>query len=176
MIVSRWCVVLLLVLLALPRPVRAQQPAACASMIPGNIQAGLFTQDVLALLQGSPTFRGQCERIASARDVRVELSLVRLPGIVRAETSIGRYKSGALKADVRIAPGPDYRALIAHEFEHIIEQIDGVNLREEAATGRAWLVERNVFETRRASETGDRVRRELQQSEVHAAVVAHELR
>jgi hypothetical protein len=176
MIASRWCVVLLLVLLVLPRAVRAQQPEACASAIPGNIQAGLFTQDVLALLQGSPTFRAQCERIASARNVRVDLSLVRLPGTARAETTIDRYKSGALRAHVQIAPGADYRALIAHEFEHIIEQIDGVNLREEAATGRAWLVDRNVFETRRASETGDRVRRELQQSEAHAAAVVHDLR
>jgi hypothetical protein len=176
MIVFRRCVVLLLVLLAVSRPVRAQQPEACASAIPANIQAGVFTQDFLALLQGSPTFRGQCERIASARYVRVELSLVRLPGIVRAMSTIQRYKSGALRADVRIAPGQDYRELIAHEFEHIIEQIDGVDLREEAASGRAWAVDRNVFETRRALETGVRVRREFQQSETHVAVAIHELR
>ena len=176
MIASRWCVVLLLVLLAASRSVRAQQPETCTSAIPANIQAGVFGQDFLALLQGSPTFRGQCEQIASARNVRVELSVVRLMGGVRAETAIDRYRGGALRADVRIAPGQDYRELIAHEFEHVIEQIDGVDLRQEAATGRAWLVDRNVFETRRALEAGLRVRREFQLSETHVAVVVHEPR
>jgi hypothetical protein len=129
-------------------------------MVPGNIHAGLLTRNVAALIQASSTFRAQCERIASARNLRVDVELVQTLGAVRGETTITRYEAGAVRAEVRIAFGQDYRELIAHEFEHIIEQLDGVNLRVEADRGRAWLVDGHVFETRRASEAGRRVRRE----------------
>jgi hypothetical protein len=129
-------------------------------MVPGNIHAGLLTRNVAALIQASSTFRAQCERIASARTLRVDVELVQTLGAVRGETTITRYEAGAVRAEVRIAFGQDYRELIAHEFEHIIEQLDGVNLREEADRGRAWLLDGHVFETRRASEAGRRVRRE----------------
>ncbi|HEX6465371.1 MAG TPA: hypothetical protein VFZ98_12990 [Vicinamibacterales bacterium] len=176
MIAFRWCVVLLLVLLATPRAVRAQASEVCTSTVPANIQPGIFAEYVLALLHASPTFRAQCERIAAVRYVRVELSLVLSLGGVRAETTIDRFQSGALRAAIRIAFGQDYRELIAHEFEHIIEQIDGVDLHTEAAGGGAWLVDRNVFETRRASEAGARVRRECELVATHAVVVIHEPR
>ena len=174
MIASRRSFALLLVLLAASRTVRAQESGVCMSAVPANIQPGIFTQGVLALLQGSPTFRAQCERIASARYVHVELTMVQSLGNVRAETTINRYESGALRADVRIAFGQDYRELIAHEFEHIIEQIDGVNLRMEAAAGHAWLLDQGFFETQRASEAGARVRRECDLLAAHAAVVIHQ--
>lgn len=160
MIASRRCVVLLLMVLAASRVARAQELDTCTSAIPANIQAGVLTQDILALLETSQTFRGQCERIAAAHAVHVELHVTQLLGAVRAETTIDRYTGGALRADVRIAFGHDYPELIAHELEHVIEQIDGVDLRGEMASGGAWLVDRDVFESRRACEAGVRVRRE----------------
>ncbi|HEX4565525.1 MAG TPA: hypothetical protein VH138_02795 [Vicinamibacterales bacterium] len=138
----------------------ACQVLVAMMMVPGNIHSGLLARNVAGLIQSSSTFRAQCARIAAARNLRVDVELVQTLGAVRAETVITRYTAGAIRAEVRIAFGQDYRELIAHEFEHIIEQLDGVNLRAEAYEGRAWLLDGHVFETRRASEAGRRVRRE----------------
>jgi hypothetical protein len=146
------------------------------SAIPTNIQAGLLAQDIETLIQASPTFRAQCERIAAARYLRVVVELVQIAGGPRAETTITRYQAGAVRADVRISFGQDYHELIAHEFEHVIEQLEGVDLRSEADHGRAWLVDAHVFETRRASEAGRRVRRESEILDSRASASAHALR
>jgi hypothetical protein len=155
----------------------AQQPSeVCVSSIPANIQAGLLAQDITGLIQASPTFRTQCARIAEAPYLRVDLELVQTLGGARGETTITRYQAGALHASVRISFGQDYRELIAHEFEHVIEQLDGVDLQAEADRGRAWLVDARVFETRRASDAGQRVRRECDRSGAHVVGAAHALR
>ena len=129
-------------------------------MVPGNIHAGLLARTLAALIQSSSTVRTQCERMATARNLHVDVQLVPTLGTVRGETVITRYKAGTIRARVRIAFGQDYRELLAHEFEHIIEQLDRVDLRAEADQGRAWLLDGHVFETRRASEAGRRVRYE----------------
>jgi hypothetical protein len=174
---SRRVVLMVMLLLGAARVVRAQSSDVCVSRIPANVQAGLLTQDIDALIQASPTFRAQCQRIAAARTLRVDLEVVQTLGAPRAETTIVRYEAGAVRACVRIAFGQDYRELIAHEFEHVIEQLDGVDLRSEAGHGRAWLLDAHVFETRRASDAGRRVRRECERSAAHAAAEAqHDLR
>jgi len=173
MIAQRWHIAVLLVLLACRLMVRAQQPEVCTSAIPANIRAGMLAREVITILHASPTFRAQCERIAAVPSVHVDMIVVQSRETPRTETSIARYAFGAIRADVRIAFGQDYREMIAHEFEHVIEQIDGVDLRAEAATRGAWLIDRNVFETRRASEAGKRVRRECEISESHAAAENH---
>jgi len=173
MIACRRCVVLLVLVLARSAPAFPQQSEICGSTIPPNVQAGALAGDMTGLLQASATFRQQCARIAAAPSARVNVTIVEPRATVRAETTIRRYSAGGLIADVRIAFGQDYRELIAHEFEHIIEQLDGVNLRAEAANGRAWLIDGNVFETRRASRVGIQVRRECEISEAHAVVAPH---
>ena len=155
---------------------QAQQRDVCVSAVPANIHAGLLTQEIVGLIQVSPTFRAQCERIAAAHHLRIDVELVHTIGVARADTVIRRYEAGALRAKVRIAFGRDYRELIAHEFEHVIEQLDGVDLQAETLRDGAWLVDAQVFETRRASEIGRRVRRECELSNGHAAVVVHDLR
>lgn len=157
------------------RRVEGRRPEV-RSAIPSNIQAGLLGEDIETLIQASPTFRAQCERIGTARYLRVVVELVQIAGGPRAETTITRYQAGAVRAEVRISFGQDYRELVAHEFEHVIEQLDGVDLRSEADHGRAWLVDAHVFETRRASEVGRRVRRESEILESRPGVSAHALR
>jgi hypothetical protein len=144
--------------------------------IPSNIQAGLLAEDIEALIHASPTFRAQCARIAAARALHVDVELVQTLGGPRAETTFTRYEAGAIRADVRISFGQDYRELLAHEFEHVIEQLEGVDLRAEAEHGRAWSADARAFETRRASDAGRRVRRESELSGAHAALVVHDLR
>lgn len=175
-VVSMVLVVQMVLWFGVPGVARAQQSQACVSAVPANVQAGILTREFIALLQASPTFRSQCERIAAAPYARVRIEVVDAQTIARADTAMTRYQAGALYAHVRIRFGQNYPELMAHEFEHIIEQLECVDLRAEVARGRAWAIESDVFETRRASEAGVRVRHESELSETHAIVAVHNLR
>src|SRR5262245_5912899 len=174
MSVSHLSAVLLLSTLAVPLVALAQQAVPgpqprCAAVLPGNVDGGLLTTDALALLRLSDTFRTQCERIAAETRVRVTLAITgTIPGGGRAQTTFRRYRSGLLFADVEVPFGENYRELLAHEFEHVIEQLDGVDLRREAAEGRAWEIAAGTFETRRAYLVGMRVLREAAPAHAHA--------
>jgi hypothetical protein len=56
----------------------------------------------------------------------------------------------------------NYVELLGHEFEHVLEQIDGVNLRADAARGHARILADGAYETRRATEAGLQVLREYE--------------
>ena len=56
----------------------------------------------------------------------------------------------------------NYVELLGHEFEHVLEHIDGVDLRADAARGRAQLLAGGAYETRRATEAGLQVLREYE--------------
>jgi hypothetical protein len=74
----------------------------------------------------------------------------------RAESVIRRYSSGLLLAVVLLPPGGDHVELIAHEFEHVIEQIEGINLAALARSGSMAARHRDdgSFETTRAQHAG----------------------
>jgi hypothetical protein len=85
---------------------------------------------------------------------------------VRAWTHIQRDRDGRLRATVRIGEPNRAAELIAHEFEHIVEQLDGIDLRSKAsleATGvrQCHCADVNAFETMRAVHVGRRVAREV---------------
>ena len=182
MFVSRVCAVLLLPILAVPCGALAQQVGQpqqqrYALAIPANVSAGLLESDALSLLRRSDTFRAQCERIAAEPRVRVTLAITRsIPAGGRAQTTFRRFRSGRLFAEVEILFGDNYRELLAHEFEHVIEQLDGVDLRREAAEGRAWEVAAGTFETRRAHRAGLQVLREVAPAHAHMAAAAQPTR
>jgi Tol biopolymer transport system component len=115
------------------------------------------------LRESSPTFRRQCARIAASKHLRVKVlpdDQPRRPSI--DARSAFTFEGGALtSADVYVDPSPDAAWLVAHEFEHILEQLDGVNLGEQADSEAVWRNGENSFETRRAIEAGQRVFREL---------------
>ena len=152
----RWSLVIPALLLVSVSPAQAQQ----SWQVPANVDAGPLEADVRALLQLSGTFRSQCERIAVDPRVRVRLSIADNLDGPRAETTFRRFPSGLLFADVAILFGGSYRELLGHEFEHVIEQLDGLDLHHEAAEGRAWEVGGGAFETRRAYRAGVQVLRE----------------
>ncbi len=179
MSVSRRCAALLLSVVAVPSVALGQQDQqqsrqqASETAIPWNVDAGLFASDVRTLLRLSDTFRLQCERIAADRRVRVRLAIATgIDGGGRAQTTFRRYRSGALFADVEVLFGENYRELLAHEFEHVLEQIDGIDLRREAADGRAWEVGAGAYETRRAFLAGVQVLREVETPEPRAGFIA----
>lgn len=136
-------------------------PPVCASSLPSNIDAGMLQPQVIQLLRASATFRQQCARIAAARVLRVTLHVSgKIDETARAMTVISHYDAGAIRAEVTLRFAEDYHELLAHEFEHVLEQVDGVVLGDEVASGRAWRTAGGAFETRRAFYAGVRARDE----------------
>jgi hypothetical protein len=70
-------------------------------------------------------------------------------------------------ADVVIAPGSESGEWIAHEFEHILELLDGRNLAQLARNlaSDVWYSDSDVIETDRAIRAGHIVRDEMRQSQ-----------
>jgi hypothetical protein len=134
---------------------------------PANvIVSPMFRPLVEAMLRDSPTFRRQCLRISGAPNLTVRLDIWGMPSRsdVRATTKLTRYDDGRISALIDIAVRHDVEELIAHEFEHIIEQLDGIDLATHARrrhTGVTSLKAADVFETTRAKRVGLKVVHEL---------------
>ena len=137
--------------------------------IPPNMQVSLvYRQLVVKMLSHSPTFRRQMLRIAAATHLTVSLQSA-YPSThqgLRATTEFSRDSKGNLSSNIEIVPLKDNVELIAHELEHVIEQLDGVDLAAKLrrpnsgvyATGDSG----NLFETTRAKRVGFQVAREVE--------------
>jgi len=155
---------------ALRAPAAAGPPSR---HLPGAIET---TDDVRRhlemMLQRSATFRQQCLRLDAPR-VRVQIR--RDPGLFdrpyRAITVIHR-SAAEIVASVVIAGFGDPTEWLAHELEHVLEQIDGLNIPRLAhSRHEAWPSTEGAFETTRAIRTGKIVRQEVRDShraEAHA--------
>jgi hypothetical protein len=84
---------------------------------------------------------------------------------MRATTDVVRDASGKLWADIAIVQLNNDGELIAHELEHIIEQLDDVDLAAKVSQPnsgvRATGDNGNLFETTRAMRVGLQVAREV---------------
>ena len=126
-----------------------------------------FRPVVESMLRDSPTFRRQCLRIAGERTLLIHLVFVPASSRsdVRAMTTIRREPDGRRIARITMAPRHDIVELLAHEFEHIVEQLDGVDLAAQATrsgTGvRAQTQPVVMFETVRATQMGRKVAGEM---------------
>jgi hypothetical protein len=108
----------------------------------------------------SATFRKQCGILAAANAVVVVRSATARE-TMRAFARITMYRGGVY-ADVRVRPGANALELIAHEIEHVVERIEGVNLLlESRLNGTRVLLRAGRFETLRAVEAGRRVAQEV---------------
>ena len=137
----------------------------CA-VLPANIQVSpLLAAAVELSLSQSETLRRQCGAIAGTDSVRVVIVPPRTPLIgCRARATIGRHAFGALRAIIELPmPALDVE-LLAHELEHVLEQIEGVDLSALARAGAPGVreVTEGVFETERARASGRRAAREVQ--------------
>jgi hypothetical protein len=148
--------------------VEADAAAVSASaVLPRNIQlSGTYQSIVQEMLRRSVTFRRQCSRIGLYQWLRVtvEPALRPIRQTVGATTTITREALGGLEADVRLTGQGELVELIAHEFEHILEQLDGVDLAAMASrsgTGVHAVPEVGHFETDRAHIAGRRVASEV---------------
>src|SRR6187397_814429 len=127
-----------------------------------NVPA-MFSRDVTHMYNRSATFRAQCDRLAQAQNIRVSIQLdVNIPLSCRAYTIITRTR-GMLCAEVHLPVSSAFAELIAHEFEHIIEQLEHVNLRKLSMVPGSGVrrVGFELFETDRAQLAGTIVSQEL---------------
>ncbi len=128
------------------------------SVLPENLEV---PRDMVPMFERlysqSATFHAQCDQIAEARNARVSVQLdVTIRSSCRAFTVFTR-KRGIVCADVHMPPsGIQFAELIGHEFEHILEQVEGLNLRALARTRGSGVreVEHELFETDRAQRAG----------------------
>jgi hypothetical protein len=147
----------------------ADAPRGETVKVPDNISAPPMIRELLeTMIAHSGSFRRQCVRIAAERALTIHIRHVpvRLPGGIRAVTRISRPSEGRIVAHVVLHPFDNYVEMIAHELEHIIEQIDAVDLAEKARRGHIGVRVNDgpVFETRRAWLTGRAVAEELRRT------------
>ena len=153
---------------------RASEPQHDCQPIPRNIEVARTLQPVFEqALEQSPTIQRQCQRIADAPHVRVTIRLQvgRLLAGARAEATIARYELGAVFAQIRLPVCVNPIEMLAHELEHVLEQMDGVSLTrlaEDRRNGVSRLAD-GVFETRRAEAAGRAAALEIEAFRARAA-------
>ncbi len=139
---------------AIPRQVAAP---------PNLVTSDEIRQLIETMLRQSPTFRRQCLRIGAEPRLTIQLNMSasRERSSVRATTWLKRQPDGQLVAAIRISAFADSVELIAHEIEHVIEQLDGVDLAARAARYDSGVKVIShvpaVFETIRAKRAGQKV-------------------
>jgi hypothetical protein len=141
------------------------------TVLPRNITVtSLYQQLVSRMLERSATFRQQCARLGRARlTIEIKTEVTGRRDAPRAWTSIVRSAGDTLRATVTVPPTDRPAELIAHEFEHVLEQLDGVDLLALSRVRRSGVHEcecghLDAFETTRAIKTGLRVSREVGES------------
>jgi hypothetical protein len=176
-IVVRWFVrTVLFAIVTLPGSAHAQSlpapdPPAAASLAalaqPLNIQVDPLLQPLVdKLLRRSATVRRQWQAIGASRLVRVSLissPLLRESSAARARTEVARYAHGAIRAVVELPSVVDITELLPHELEHVLEQVEGLDLPALAKDASSGVHEssRGVYETVRARNAGFDAMREV---------------
>lgn len=135
---------------------------AQSGRLPANVRIDeALAPHVQVMLERSGTFLGQCRRLATAPWVHV---MVRLgPYFLdrhgyRAYSTIQRPQSKLLIAVVTLQASADPSLWIGHEFEHLVEQIDEVDVLRQASVLRdAWHTRNGMVETGRAVRAGYRI-------------------
>jgi hypothetical protein len=152
-----WVGVTAMLLMMLVGAVGAEQQQCSRSPIPSNIDVPRDLERILERIHDrSPAFRVQCERIARADNLRVTIRIdTSIPSRCRAFTVVQR-RGHEIRADVHLPPSSALTELVGHEFEHLLEQIEGLDLRRLARVKGSGVheIDRQVFETDRAQAAG----------------------
>ena len=107
----------------------------------------------------SPTFRSQCARLAQAGTIVFVHSVTSVQILRQAQSVIGVTEDGATVARVLVRLSADTVEAIAHEFEHVLEYLEGVDHRRSGT-----MLSHDAYETDRAMDAGTRVAREVRDS------------
>ena len=144
--------------------------------LPANVQvARHLLPHVRAMLLRSDDFRHQCEQLAARPTVyvRVSVSLVDLPYQFCARSVIQRMAAGPIMAFVELGRTVKWSEWIAHEFEHILEQAEGLRGADMARQSASWESATSVFETSRAIVAGQAVRAQMRRKPLTAAAATN---
>jgi len=151
---------------AAPRPdppgAGMSPPARCEASAQSLRVAPMLRPVVVDMCRRSPTFRRQVIRLARQAGLEVQLQSGQFStfGRIRARSAITRVDGQLRTAIVEVpaASSVQQAELVAHEFEHILEQLDGVDLA--AWAGRSGVYRLGAsdgdgpFETERARQIG----------------------
>lgn len=173
-------IVVLLGLIGTPRQSAAQNEDQTCDRLPRNVQIyEMFRPTVQLLIEQSPTLQRQCRIIAAAVHVRIVIQ-TRSPegGPARARATIARHEAGALRATIVLPISQDMPELLAHELEHVIEQIEGVDLAALARrdSSQATRDHQGTFETARATRAGQAAAAEIETRQAELALARREAR
>jgi hypothetical protein len=135
-------------------------------VLPANIQASPQLGALLTrLIEQSPTLLRQCLALASAGHVHVRVRHPMHPMLnhCRARARIERRSGGSIHATIEIPVTSDYAELFAHEFEHVIEVAEGLDLPSRARVKNSGVTRTadGTFETIRARQVGHQARAEV---------------
>jgi hypothetical protein len=151
-----------------PTPAAVAQPSNVAGFqpcVPLNVSVdGQLRSFLQVLCERSPTFRRQCARIANrpSLSIKIRLTSRRHSTDARAWTRVSRVEASGGAAEVWITPDPDLNELIGHEFEHIVEWLDGVydSQPRRSVDPSVHADGGRIVETQRAIQVGRAVARE----------------
>lgn len=161
-----FAIVLCLRLVCVPASVSAIEEAPAIVAMPPAIQVETLLRGTTArMLERSPTFRRQCDLIGASGTIVVKVRVVPSArnSFTRATTTFRRYTSGLTVADVEIPAASRVVELVAHEFEHIAEYVEGVDLKDltRSRPEEAFQLRDGSFETSRAVHAGRAVVNEV---------------
>jgi hypothetical protein len=117
------------------------------------------------MLRTSPTFRRQIAVLAAKPSVRVSVMYGGMRGDRKyhALSTVRKHEWGAMVVETTIFVPTDLVEIIAHELEHVCEQVEGADLRSLSRTKGVGVYDLNGhFETARAIRAGQNATREYQ--------------
>lgn len=158
-----WCAGMLLMGTTMPGIGVEARQSRCG--VPVNLRVDpSFRVHINDLFSRSETLARQCRTLAAARHVTVFITVpYRLSHDCRARATIHRSASGGMRIFIEIPISTEFPELLAHELEHVVEQIEGINLEKQARVRDTGVrqVGRNIYETERATRAGLMAAREI---------------
>ena len=148
-------------------PISISRASACDAAVPALPETIALADglDVVVrhVLEHSPKFRQQCRQLAAAPHLRATVRVAfRRVGAIRPRAHVvSQERVRRDRREHRAGSVADLTELIAHEFEHLIEQLDGVDLTALSRDGQAHRLSDGAFETERAVAAGQRVAGEV---------------
>jgi hypothetical protein len=154
-----------------PDKTRAQSPTVIGQAgdpltdVPPNLRVPRDLRPLLAqALKRSPTLQRQLQTLLHTQRVRMSVSYGGLRGmrLFQAHSTVTHHEFGALIVDTTLFAPADMVELLAHEIEHVCEQIEGVDLKALAQRHDSGVYDvGGHYETQRAIAAGHRVGREI---------------
>jgi hypothetical protein len=137
---------------------------AAAALLPINLKLpDVLRRLALSMWQRSLTFRRQCARLSEHPAVVVTIELVPHTWHGRGVMRIERHDSGmSAIVEIELRRPEMYSELISHELEHVLEDIDGVDVPRLARQGLDGVINADrTYETARALAVGRTVASEV---------------